>query len=375
MVVTPYFFPKIGGMENYAYNISKGLKEKYGWEVVVITSNHEQKKYSVKNIDGLKIYRLPTWFKLSNTPINPLWLFGIHRIIKKERPDIINVHSPVPYISDVASIVSGKIPFITTYHSGSLIKETSALNPLIFLYEYLFLRLLFRRSTKIICYSPDYIKHNLKEYKTKVRYITPGIDASIFKPSKRKATNDVLYVGRIEKNSDWKGIRYLLDAIMLVKKTKPDISLRLVGSGDRIGYFKEYANSLGIADNLKFVGVKTGKELSKEYQNSKVIVLPSVTESESFGIVLIEAMACKKPVIGTRIGGIPYVIDDRINGFLVEPKNSKELAKVITTVINKPKLAKIMGINGYKKVKDNFTWNKEIKKTNALFINLIHKVD
>ena len=121
MIVAPYFYPKIGGMENYAYNIGKGLKEKYGWEVVVVTSNHEERKYKEEQMDGMKIYRLPFWFKISNTPINPMWLFSIHKIQKEEHPDIINAHSPVPFISDITSLIAGKIPLVTTYHSGSMI--------------------------------------------------------------------------------------------------------------------------------------------------------------------------------------------------------------------------------------------------------------
>jgi len=370
LMVSPYFYPKIGGMENYAYNISRGLREKYGWDVVVVTSNHEKKKYKTEIINGLKIYRLPTWFKISNTPINPLWLFNIYKIIREEKPDVINVHSPVTYISDVTSLVAGKIPFITTFHSGSMIKEKSILNYLIFLYESSLLKLLFRRSTRIICYSPDYIKRTLSTYKTKVKYIPPGVDINIFKPSRRKVRNDILYVGKIDKSSDWKGINYLLDAIAIVKETKPLISLRLVGLGDKIEYFKAYANRLGISNNVKFVGPIVGKELAREYQNSHIFVLPSVTESESFGIVLIEAMACKKSVIGSKIGGIQYVIDNETNGLLVEPKNSTQIGKAIIKLLNNPRYANKLGSNGYKKVIENFNWNKQIAKTNKLLQSL-----
>ena len=58
LIVTPYFTPHIGGVENYAYNIGKGLKEKYGWEVVVVTSNYEERKYKEEQMDRMKIYRL-----------------------------------------------------------------------------------------------------------------------------------------------------------------------------------------------------------------------------------------------------------------------------------------------------------------------------
>jgi glycosyltransferase involved in cell wall biosynthesis len=371
MVVAPYFYPKIGGMENYVYNISKGLRKKHKWEIIVITSNHEKRERKEEIIDGIKIYRLPFWFKISNTPVNPMWLFSIRRILREERPDIINAHSPVPFISDITSLIAGKTPLIINYHSGSMIKPSSIWNPLIFLYELLFLPMIFRKSQKIICYSPDFMKRNLNIYKAKVNYIPPGVDTKVFKLSKKRSANDVLFVGRIEKNSDWKGISYLFEAISIVKRIKPDISLRLVGPGDRVEYFKMYSQKLGINKNIKFVGSKINSELALEYQHSKVIVLPSITESESFGIVLIEAMACKKPVIGSNVGGIPYVIDNEQNGLLVPPKDPEALAKAIIKILKNPKLAKKMGRNGYMNVMDNFTWNKQVKKTNDLFTDII----
>ena len=97
IIVTPYFPPHIRGVENYAYNIAKGLKEEYNWEIVVITSNHEEKKHIEEKIDRIKIYRLSRWFKISNKPINPMWYFQIKNITKKEKPDVINAHTTCPF--------------------------------------------------------------------------------------------------------------------------------------------------------------------------------------------------------------------------------------------------------------------------------------
>jgi glycosyltransferase involved in cell wall biosynthesis len=369
-MVTPYFYPHIGGVENYVYNIGKGLREEYKWEIIVVTSSVGKRVRKVEIIGGIKIYRLPFWFKISNTPVNLLWLFSIRKILREELPDIVNVHSPVPFISDVTSLVVGKIPLVTTYHSIGMLKRSSIWNPLIFLYELLFLPILFKKSKKIICCSPVLIRKNLKKYKDKASYITPGVDTNIFKSSKEKSTNDVLYVGRMEEDSDLKGISFLFEAISIVKLIKPDISLRLVGSGDKVEYYKMYAQKLDIIKNVEFIGSKINNELVLEYQRSKVLVLPSITEGESFGIVLIEAMACKKPVIGSDIGGIPYVIDNNSNGILVTPKDSQALADAIMKILKNSKSAKKMGENGYKKVEKNFTWDKQIKKTKDLMENI-----
>jgi glycosyltransferase involved in cell wall biosynthesis len=103
------------------------------------------------------------------------------------------------------------------------------------------------------------------------------------------------------------------------------------------------------------------------YQKSNVLVLPSL--SESFGMVLLEAMACKKPVIGSNVGGIPYVIDNDQNGLLVPPKDPQALADAIIKILTNPQLAKKMGEEGYEKVMKNFTWEKQINTTKELIEN------
>ena len=95
LFVTPFYYPSIGGVQNYVKNIAEGLQKKYKYESVIVTTS-EDKKYKEEKINGLKVYRLPYWFKISNTPINLMWYFQIKNIIEKEKPDLINAHSPPP---------------------------------------------------------------------------------------------------------------------------------------------------------------------------------------------------------------------------------------------------------------------------------------
>lgn len=370
MIVAPYFYPKIGGMENFAYNISKGLKEEYGWEVVVVTSNHVEKKYIEEEMDGLKIYRLPSWFKISNTPINPLWYFQIKKIMKKEKPDVINAHTPVPYISDISAMVYGDFPFILTYHTGSMmLKGNLLIDFLIKFYESTVLKITLNKAEKIIC-SSDYVKLDfLKEYTDKTITITPGVDINRFKPRISNSKNIILFVGSLRKSDKYKGLEYLLSAVSMIKINCKNTMLTVVGGGDNIMYYKKLCKKLKIERNVEFKDELHGNGLVKQYQKTNVLVLPSL--SESFGMVLLEAMACKKPVIGTNIGGIPNVIDNGENGLLVPPKNPKALAEAIIKILRNPKLAQKMGENGYEKVKENFTWEKQIKISNDLFTSLI----
>ncbi|MBS3072933.1 trypsin-like peptidase domain-containing protein, partial [Candidatus Pacearchaeota archaeon] len=132
-----------------------------------------------------------------------------------------------------------------------------------------------------------------------------------------------------------------------------------------INNFKVKGDNIGFALESNF--------LVEEINKSSILILPSTSNAESFGMVLIEAMACKKPVIGSNIGGIPYVIDNGVNGLLVPPKNSQALTDAITKILSNPKLAKQMGENGYKKVKDGFTWDELSNKMDKIIQEVLRK--
>jgi glycosyltransferase involved in cell wall biosynthesis len=210
---------------------------------------------------------------------------------------------------------------------------------------------------KIIC-SSDFVKNNFfKNIKENIITITPGVDISKFKPVSTSLKNNILFIGNFTEGYNWKGLDYLIEAVKNIKNS----SLVVIGEG----------NSKDIL-NINFKGIKTGNELIKEIQRCSILVLPSISP-ESFGIVLIEAMACKKPVIGSNIGGIPYVIDNEVNGLLVPPKDSPALADAIIKILKNPTLAKKMGENGYKKVKENFTLDIQNKKMNEILKEALKK--
>jgi len=374
LVVTPYFYPKIGGIEKHTYNLYNGLRKKLGYEIVIITSNHESKEYKEETFEGMKIYRLSYQFKVSNTPISLKWKGQIKEIIKKEKPSIIMAHSPVPFISDVTILSNKKIPSILKYHSGSMKKERfSFSNLIIFIYEKIFLRKLLKKSDYIICTS-DFVMNNfLKNYKNKSRTITPSVDLEVFKAKNHKINSKILYVGRMDKTSKWKGINYLIGAIKIVKQKIPDVKLNLVGEGDALQDYMDQANKLNLNKNISFLGALGGNKLVAKYNYSNLLVLPSISEAESFGMVLIEAMACKKPVVGSNIGGIPYVIDNGKNGLIIPPKNSQALAEAIIKILENPKIAKKMGEEGYKKVKEKFNLNNQIEETNKVILEALNK--
>jgi glycosyltransferase involved in cell wall biosynthesis len=354
LLVTPYFPPCSGGLENYAFNIAQGLIQTYGYEVVVVTSNPNGKDQVIEDYCGLKVYRLPAMFRIANTPINPLWYLTLKRIISAEKPDVINSHQPVPFIGDLAASLCGNIPFVLTYHSGTMRKNKLLPDIIIFLYETFILPHTAKKATKIICAS-NFVRNTLlKNYAFKSTVIHPGVDISLFKPNPvvKKEDNLILFICSYKSMHKMKGLDYLIEAMKVLPKAK----LRIVGEK---GDFTDR--------RIISVGIKRGKDLVEEMQEASVVVLPSLAHMESFGMVLIEAMACRTPVVGTNVGGIPEVIKDGIDGFIVFPKDSNALALAISKILADKELAAHMGQCGEAKVREKFTWDTRVDLTKEVF--------
>ena len=375
-VVAPFFHPRMGGVEQYAYRVARGLSEAGDYEVVVLTSNHAGRRTVVEVIDGLTVFRFPRWFKVSNTPVNPLWPLRLRRAMAANRVELVHAHAPVPFMAEAAAIACGRRPFVLTYHC-SLPKGRRFVDVPLAAYEASVLPWLLRRADEVVSVSPPVDRWLMPYTEGKAHLVPPGVDETIFVPARSSgldagaaAVPTVLYVGRIERASAEKGIRHLLEAFALVHAELPEAKLVLVGGGDAIEEHRRSAAALGIADAVAFRGTLSLAALVKAYQAASVVVLPSTTDSESFGMVLIEAMACAKPVIGSAVGGIPFVIDDGRDGYLVPPADARALAGACLEVLRAPDLAAALGKQGHRKVKDRFTWQTQIDKYRAIFETL-----
>jgi rhamnosyl/mannosyltransferase len=350
-VVAPYYPPKIGGVERYAERIAQELRRSPDLRPVVITS-HPGRRTAIEFRDGVEVVRLPSWFTLSNTPINPVWFWSVRRLLRCYQVDVINTHSPVPFLADVATLMAGGRPVVQTYHSGSMVKNTGRLDWLITLYEKHVLSRLFHRAAALVAVSPTSLAHEVPG----AHIITPGVDAGKFAPSSHPWGNTLLYVGRIDRTSAWKGVDVLLRAFARLVADVPDARLRLVGSGDAVEDQRELAYSLHITDHVEFAGELTGQDLIDAYSRARALVLPSLTEAESFGMTLIEAMACARPVIGSAIGGIPYVIDDGRTGLLVPPGDVGALSAACRRLLTDDGLCARLGGNGRRVVESRYAW-------------------
>jgi len=370
LVVTPYFYPKIGGLENYAYNLCIGLKKKYKWDIVVVTSNHKEKKNITETINGLKVYRLAPWFKFSNTPINPLWFFAIKKIIKKEKPNIINAHTPVPFIADLAALTAGNIPFFVTYHAFSLYKYNNALfNLLINLYKKVE-NVLFKKANKIIVVS-DVIKNSIpKRFSKKIEVIYNAISINEIpkvKKSRKQKQENIVFIGSLDKSHEWKGLDEVLLAIKLYcDKTKKDINLFIIGDGDNKSNYQKLVIEYGITKQVKFFGRKEGEEKNKILEEATLAIIYPKSSNDAFPTVALEYWAHSLPIIAANIMPINKIFRDGQIAYLVNPNDPAALVKALEDVINNNILAEKIAQGGYKELRTKYVLENEIKKFHIL---------
>ena len=338
VIAAAYFAPQIGGLERYSLEMTKAAVRR-GYEVTVITSG-EAKSTVVETVEGATVYRLPTQFKISNTPVNLNWYRELRRLLRVIEPDLVNVHSPVPFMADVAAFAARGIPVVVTYHAGSMKKKAFVSDWLVYVYELLILPRMLNKASLIIC-SSDFVRETfLKKFQHKSITITPGVDIETFtRRSGDLANNKVLFIGNF--TNTWKGLEYLRDAITKL----PQVVLHVVGKGQRVEW-----------PRTKYHGELSGEKLVEVIHASSLLALPSIAEPEAFGMVLVEAMACGIPVIGSRIGGISKLISDKVDGLLVSPANADELAAAIDTLVSNPTLAEKYASRAYEKVRTQYTW-------------------
>jgi glycosyltransferase involved in cell wall biosynthesis len=208
--------------------------------------------------------------------------------------------------------------------------------------------------------------------------IPNGIDLSLFDNNARKITTHslkageneriILYVGRLE---PIKGVRYLIQAMKILKnKGIANVKLLILGEGRERKYLEDLVIRLDLKDRVIFVGKVPHHDIPVYMASADIFVLPSL--SEGFPGVILEAMAMGLPVIATRVTGLPEIIQDGENGFLVEPYNSIDMAEKITLLLADISLREKISRNNKEKVKD-YNWNEIIKKLENVYLYVLNK--
>ncbi|MCH7762008.1 glycosyltransferase family 4 protein [candidate division TA06 bacterium] len=300
-------------------------------------------------------------------------MMGMLRLCRKERYDILHVHWPIPHglFGYIGKKVSGA-KMISTFYSAELtwIKKKIP-------YLKWFLKWVIHHSDAVTANS-SYTAKELEELVHRHVSIIPYGAAiqegelKIVGRQKSPHQKNILFVGRLIER---KGVPYLIEAFEEVLQKK-DVILTIVGEGPERKKLERMVRSKKLEERVFLPGIVKQEDLETCYQKCDVFVLPAVTdkrgETEGLGVVLIEAMNYKKPVIASNVGGIVDIIKDNETGILVPERDSKKLAEAISELLTNEEQARRLREEGYRFVNENFSWDRVTDRLLTLYHNLLY---
>ncbi len=275
----------------------------------------------------------------------------------REKFDILHVHWPFPHgiLSTFATLFC-KSKVILNYHGACLLLAR----------RYPFVRWFIWYFTKhadaVIVNSSFTGKQVTDIYKRDIHVIPYGTTVEPRSPEHKPGTSRRIFsVGRMIER---KGFKYLIDAMPEVLKPFPDATLTIAGGGPMREELIKQVEQLHIQESVFLPGKVSADELEKLFSQADMFVLPAIVDkngdTEGLGVVLIEAMTYKMPVIASNVGGIPDVIIPGVSGILVEQKNSLMIASEIIGLLNEPQKIQLIGDQGYSFILKHFSWDRVI---------------
>jgi len=342
-----FYFPVVGGIETALKDICESLSDQVDFRVVVantsLRTEHENGKIAVTRVASAG-----KLFSCSMAPTYPLWA-------RKFNADILHVHLANP-LAEVSGLIARRdIPVVAHFHSD-VVRPLPG--PLRAVYNK-FLHAFYRRANCIVVPTPRHIDVSdfVPYYREKCRVVPFGISVSKFDLNERlsrkvEALKDgrptVLFVGRLV---HYKGVEFLIRALENV-----NARLWLVGTGPLEESLKQLAVEKGMADRVIFLGHVSDEDLVAYYHACDVFALPSITNQEMFGLVQLEAMACRKPVVSTDLPtGVSWVNQHGKTGYSVKVGDPTSLRQAIELLLSSRELRAELGAAGRARVEQQFS--------------------
>ena len=303
--------------------------------------------------------------KLSYLFILPrLW-----RVIRKHKPDILHAHYATGY--GLIGALSGFQPFVVSAW-GSDVIHFPTISPL----HRWMIRFVLKKARRVLSTS-RFMAGYIEQLAGIKASITPfGVDTNVFTPmNHKKEDGNTLVIGTIKKMKPEYSLQTLIKAFQRVRRMLPDqpMRLRLIGDGVERGRLEELVQKSGLSSYVDFAGYRPYAQIA-EYHNS-LDVYVNVSRAESFGVSVLEASACGRPVVASDVGGLREVVQQGGTGYLVEPGNSEATAQAIYKLASNPELRKKMGARGRAWVQKHYSLESSLEQMLSVYQQLIRQLD
>lgn len=377
-----YFPPYAGGMETYLRDLMTS-QVRHGLGVAALAHKSDIGLRSQDEIYPSGHYALPVtraavWAKLLFAPVSPAFPWLLNRLIKQHRPDILHLHMPNLSVFWALFLPSARrIPWVIQWQADVVRSEHSLGLRAFYIFYHLFEKAILRRCNTIIVSTPPYLASSrmLQHFVDKCRVIPLGLDSrSQQVPVSRQSESDsdtplrVLAVGRL---TYYKGFDYLIKAVSQCR----NIQLKIVGEGDMDKNLKKLASELSMDNRVTFCGYLTEDQLEEEFISCDCLCLPAIERTESFGMVLLEAMSHGKATVVSDVpgSGMSWVVDDGVTGLHVPPKSIEGLKHALNELDMNRDKTRQMGVMGREKFDNMFQIDKTAGEVSVVYHQVLGK--
>ena len=370
--VGKYYSPVRGGMETVLRHLCEGLLER-GHEVTALVAGGDVGDFSEPlgptacGATG-RLVRAGAVAVLNSQPVTPTLPILLHRELSRLRPDVVHLHLPNPGACAACLAMLprrrrvGTVPRFAVWYHADITRQRFG--------EFLVRPLVaacLNRAAGISVSSTALRRHSprLSRWRDKVTVIPFGIALEEWESVHSGATGPFLFVGRLVY---YKGLSLLLQAIGRV----PGAELVIVGSGPLLRNLMEQVERDSLYDRVKFVGELSDTQLRHTMSTTRALILPSVLQSETFGLVQLEAMAAGLPVISTALPtGVAEVNLDGETGRVVTPADVDALTTALVELQNDTALARKWGESGRRRVRERFTREIMVARLEEWYASLL----
>jgi glycosyltransferase involved in cell wall biosynthesis len=358
-----FYPPAPGGMEKVVQLLCESERAHAGLDSRVLVANTAPRTVD-ETVHGVPVRRVAALGAIGSVGVCPTFPLAVARVPR----DLTVIHEPNPVALVADWLTRQRGPLVVWFHSEVLRprwKYRLIYRP--------FLRRVLARAARVIVSSPNLADHaaELQPFRDKCVVVPFGIDRGRLEATPTIAARaealraadappHLLFVGRLV---PYKGVDVLLRAMTQVTATA-----WIIGDGPLRQWLEAEAARLGVGDRLRFLGPLPDAEVVAHLHACDVFVLPSVTHAETFGMVQLEAMACGRPVVSTRVrSGVPWVNRDGETGLVVEPGDAEALAGALNRLLHDAPLRFRMGEAGRARVARDFTLDAMASRTSAVY--------
>ena len=372
LLLSTEYPPHQGGIASHVYELARAFTHSCGAKVSVFAPYADDNEFAPFVDEKIDVYR-PKW-RLTG---KPFYDWSLHKWLRDfiaenadtNPVDVIHVHGLKP----LGATAGLNVPVVFTNHSSGFLKKLNGS----------------ARTQAKVKRQMSHVSHVLAPsdelvdathtlgYAGDSTFISNGVDENKFhRPASSQSRETLRRNWGVERDDvvvllarrlhEKNGVRYLAESAQYLKDTK--IVFVIAGDGDQKPEMERLFADANMTDRVVWLGGIPNHEMPNVYNACDVSVLPSLMEATS--ITGLESMACHLPLVGTRVGGIPHLIDDNVSGLLVEPRDAKSLATALA-VLSKNKSKRLtMGNSARRRVETKFSWSQIAKQTINVFKTL-----